>query len=178
MDETADIRTELSRRLKGKVLLIGVGNTLRGDDGIGPALVALLEGKANAALLDAGEMPESYFDRILATQADTIVVIDAADFKAAPGDLIILDTGEIAGCVTSTHQMPLDLFFRFLKRSSLADMFVLGIQPAQIGFGEPMSPAVADSVHALAELLQDLLPMTPGNAGFSSALPGPIKKSR
>jgi hydrogenase 3 maturation protease len=158
MSETADLKTELGRRLKGSVLLIGTGNTFRGDDGIGPALIALLEGKVNASLLDAGEVPESYFSSILAAQADTIVVIDAADFKAAPGDLAILETGEIAGCHTSTHQMPLDLFFRFLKRSSLADMFVLGIQPAQIGFGEPMSPAVADSVQALAELLQDLLP--------------------
>jgi hydrogenase 3 maturation protease len=169
MSETADIRTELSRRLKGKVLLIGTGNTLRGDDGAGPAIVALLEGVVDASLLDVGEVPESYFSRIQAAQADTIVVIDAADFGAAPGDLAVLETEDIAGCGVSTHQMPLDLFFRFIKENSRAEMFALGIQPAQIGFGESMSPAVAASVHALAELLQDLLPVTPGSAGVSPA---------
>ena len=56
MSQTADIRTELSRRLKGKVLLIGTGNTLRGDDGIGPALIGLLEGKVKASLLDADDV--------------------------------------------------------------------------------------------------------------------------
>lgn len=157
MSETADIRTELSRRLKGNVLLIGAGNTLRGDDGAGPAVVALLEGKVKASLLDVGEVPESFFSRILAAHADTIVVIDAADFGAAPGDLAVLEAEALAGCSVSTHQMPMDLFFRFIKGNSHTEMFALGIQPAQIAFGESMSPAVADSVHALAGLLRDLL---------------------
>jgi hydrogenase 3 maturation protease len=157
MSETADIRTELSRRLKGKVLLIGIGNTLRGDDSAGPALIASLEGKVNAGLLDAGEVPESYFGRILDAKADTIAIIDAADFGAMPGDVAVLETEDIAGLSASTHQMPLGLFFRFIKESSQAEMFALGIQPAHITFGEPMSPEVEASVHALAELLGELL---------------------
>ncbi len=158
MSETEDIRTELSRRLKGIVLLIGVGSTLRGDDGAGPALIALLEGKVKANLLDAGEVPESYFSRIQAVQADTIVVIDAADFGATPGDLAVLEPEAIAECGISTHQMPMNLFFRFIKGDTDIEMFAVGIQPAQIGFGESMSPAVAASVQALADLFQDVLP--------------------
>jgi hydrogenase 3 maturation protease len=157
MSETADIRTELSRLLKGNVLLIGIGNTLRGDDSAGPALIGLLEGKVKAALLDAGEVPESYFSRVLDAQPDTIAVIDAADFGGAPGDLALLEAEDIAGRSVSTHQMPLSLFFRFIKRCSRAEVFALGIQPEHIALGEPMSPAVASSVNALAELLQDLL---------------------
>lgn len=156
MGET-DLRTELSRRLKGTVLLIGVGNTLRGDDGAGPALIGLLEGKVRAALLDAGEVPESYTGRILAAKADTIAVIDAADFGAAPGDAAILEAEDLADCGVSTHRMPLRVFFSYLRASGSADIFALGIQPAQTGFGTPMSAEVAESVNALAELLQDLL---------------------
>ena len=157
MSAPPDIRTDLSCRLKGRVLLIGAGNTLRGDDAAGPALIALLEGKVNASLLDVGEVPESYLSRILAAKADTIILIDAADFGAAPGDLAILEVQDAAGRCVSTHQMPMDLFFRYLGENSHAEMFVIGIQPAQIGFGEQMSPAVADSVRALADILQDLL---------------------
>jgi hydrogenase maturation protease len=152
-----DIGTELRRRLKGKVLLIGAGNALRGDDGAGPAVLELLEGKVNAGLLDVGEVPESYCGRILAEEADTIVLLDAANFGAAPGDLAVLEAQDMAGCSLSTHQLPMDLFFGYLKENSHAELFALGIQPEQIGLGEPMSPAVTESVHALAGLLQDIL---------------------
>jgi len=151
------IDSELRRRLKGRVLLIGAGNTLRGDDGAGPAVIAQLEGKVNASLLDVGEVPESYFSRIFEAQADTIVFLDAANFGGAPGDLAVLEPEDLAGCSISTHQMPVDLFFRYIRQNSAAGMFALGIQPAQIGFGEPMSAAVAEAVQALAELLQRLL---------------------
>ena len=153
-----DLESELRPRLQGKVLLIGVGNTLRGDDGAGPEVVAALEGKTKAVLLDVGEVPESYTGRILAGQADTIVLIDAADFGAAPGDVAVLETEDMTGSSLSTHQLPLDLFFRYLRENSQARIFALGIQPAQLGLGEPMSAAVADSVEALVQLLQRLLP--------------------
>jgi hydrogenase 3 maturation protease len=152
-----DIKSELLPRLKGKVLLIGAGNTLRGDDGVGPAIVGLLEGKVNASLLDAGEVPESYLGRILAEEADTIVLLDAADFGGAPGDLAVLEAKDMAGCSLSTHRIPMDLLFQYLKENGHADLFALGIQPEHIGLGEPMSAAVEDSVHALAGLLRNML---------------------
>jgi hydrogenase maturation protease len=158
MHAASELEEELRRRLKGQVLLIGAGNTLRGDDGAGPKVVALLEGKVQASLLDVGETPESYCGRILATQADTIVFIDAADCGTDPGNLVVLETGDLGGRSISTHQMPLDLFFRYLGENCRADILVLGIQPAHIGLGEPMSPDVEDSVQALADLLQGLLP--------------------
>jgi hydrogenase 3 maturation protease len=158
MSETQGIEAELQRRLKGCVLMIGAGNTLRGDDGAGPAIIALLEGKVNANLLDVGEVPESYCGRILEVHSDTIVFIDAADFGGSPGDVAVLEPEDIAGCSISTHQMPVDLFFRYIRENSKAEIFALGIQPAQIGFGEPMSPGVAESVQAIAELLERLLP--------------------
>jgi hydrogenase 3 maturation protease len=159
MDEQPDIGMELSRKLKGNVLLIGVGNTLRGDDGAGPMLIELLEGKVEASLLDAGETPESYVGRILETRADTIVWVDAADFGGSPGDIALLDSEAVVLGSVSTHQIPMDVFFHYIKANSSADMFAIGIQPAGIEFGEPMNAAVAESVENLAVLLQDLLPL-------------------
>lgn len=158
MGETGGIEAELRRRLNGRVLLIGAGNTIRGDDGAGPALMALLEGKVDAALLDAGEIPENFFSRILGEEADTIVFVDAANFGGAPGDVAVLEPEDIAGCGISTHRMPVDYFFGYIRQNSRAELFAVGIQPAQIGFGDPMSPEVEQSVGALAGLLQDILP--------------------
>jgi hydrogenase 3 maturation protease len=158
MEEQVGIDAELRSRLKGRVLLIGAGNTLRGDDGAGPTLIDLLEGTVDAALLDVGEVPESYFGRILDSNADTIVFLDAANFSAAPGDVAILEMEDIAGCSVSTHQMTVDLFFKYIKQNSRADLFAIGIQPAGIGFGEPMCAEVEQSVRALADLLRGILP--------------------
>jgi hydrogenase 3 maturation protease len=160
MSEATGLAEELRRRMKGKVLLIGAGNTLRGDDGAGPALVALLEGKVQASLIDAGEAPENYTGRIIAVAPDTIVFVDAADYGAQPGDVVILEPEEISGCGISTHQMPLSVFFKYICQNCRADIFALGIQPAQIGFGDPMSLDVASSVEALASLLQDVMPLS------------------
>jgi hydrogenase 3 maturation protease len=157
MGEQAGLEQELRRRLKGRVLLIGAGNILRGDDSAGPALVGLLEGKVSAALLDVGEMPHNHIGRILEAKADTIVFLDAANFGAPPGSVAVLEAEDIAGRSISTHQMPMDLFFHYIKQNSQADIFALGIQPAQIGFGESMSTAVEASVQALAELLRGML---------------------
>jgi hydrogenase 3 maturation protease len=158
MNEATGLSEELERRLKGKVLLIGAGNTLRGDDCAGPAVIAALEGKTQASLIDAGAAPENYLGLIIRAAPDTIVFIDAADFGARPGDVAVLETEDMASCGISTHQMPLNLFFRYLRENSQAEAFAIGIQPAQIGFGETIGPEVASSVEALAKILQDLLP--------------------
>jgi hypothetical protein len=66
------LRDEPKHRLKGKVLLIGIENPLRGDDASGPALIEVLANRVSSDLLDAGEVPESYVGRILEARADTI----------------------------------------------------------------------------------------------------------
>jgi hydrogenase 3 maturation protease len=159
MSESRGLVEDLQSRLKGKVLLIGAGNTLRGDDGAGPAVIASLESKTKASLIDAGEAPENYLGRIIDAAADTIVFVDAADFGARPGDVAVLETDDMSGCGISTHQMPLNLFFRYLRENSRAEAFAIGIQPAQIDFGESMCPEVASSVEALSKILQDLMPL-------------------
>lgn len=152
------LRDELQHRLKGKVLLIGIGNPLRGDDASGPALIEMLADRVSAGLLDAGEVPESYVGRILAARADTIVVVDAADFGAEAGDVAVLEIENLAGCAISTHQMPLGVLLRHIAEKSRADLFALGVQAAHIDFGEPPSPEVMGSLRDLAELFMELLP--------------------
>jgi hydrogenase 3 maturation protease len=131
---------------------------MRGDDGIGPKIIAMLDGRVKAELLDAGEVPESYAGRILGAQADTIVFIDAGDFGAEPGDLAVLEADDFVGSTMSTHRMPLDILFRYLKENNAAGILVLGIQTFALGLGEPMSSAVRSSAECLAELLGELLP--------------------
>lgn len=149
--------TSLSKRLKGRVFLVGIGNVLRGDDATGPVLVERLAGKVEADLLDAGEVPESYLGRITGRRPDTIILVDAADMEAEPGTAAIIEIEDLNGKSFSSHQMSLELFMRCLQAETGADVFLLGIQPRATGFGAELSPEVAETIHCLEELFKKIL---------------------
>jgi hydrogenase 3 maturation protease len=162
------LRDDLKARLQGTVLVVGIGNTLRGDDGFGPRMIERLEGKVSARLLDVGEVPESYLGRLLEQKARTILVLDAADIGEAAGTVTILEADDLAGCNVSTHQMPLELFFRYLRENTRADVFALGVQPKQIALGSEMSPEVESTAGILSEVLIDLLGEAPAQISGAS----------
>lgn len=162
------LRDDLKARLQGTVLVVGIGNTLRGDDGFGPSMIERLEGKVSARLLDVGEVPESYLGRLLEQKARTILVLDAADMGEAAGTVAILEAEDLAECNVSTHQMPLELFFRYLRENSHADVFALGVQPKQISLGSEMSPEVESTAAILSEVLIELLSETPAQLSGAS----------
>ena len=162
------LRDDLKARLQGTVLVVGIGNTLRGDDGFGPRMIERLEGKVSARLLDVGEVPESYLGRVLEQKARTILVLDAADMGEAAGTVAILEAEDLAECNVSTHQMPLELFFRYLRENSDADVFALGVQPKQISLGSEMSPEVESTAAILSEVLIELLSEAPAQLSGAS----------
>lgn len=63
--------------MSGRVLVIGVGNPLRGDDGIGPAAVEALRGRVpqDTVLVVSDGEPARMLD--LWRGADTVVVVEA-----------------------------------------------------------------------------------------------------
>ena len=149
------ILESLQSRLKGKVVIVGVGNPMRGDDGVGPHLISLLQGKTTAGLLDCGEVPENYLGKIAALEPDTVVVVDAADFQAEPGSLAIIEPEDFASTSFSTHNPSLEPFALFLKSETGADIFAVGIQPRSIGFDTEMSAEVRSAAELLAKVLSD-----------------------
>ena len=50
--------------LQGKVVIAGIGNTLRGDDGLGCYLVNRLKGRIHALCIDTGPTPENYVGKM------------------------------------------------------------------------------------------------------------------
>ncbi len=148
---------ELKARLQGRVLLVGIGNAMRGDDAFGPRLIEALQGQVNATLLDAGEMPEACLSRIRQAQPQTIVLLDAADLGAAPGSAAILESSELGALGFSTHQMPLELFARFLQQETGAAVFALAVQPRQLDFCTEISSEVEESISMLSKILIAIL---------------------
>ncbi|MGV9251975.1 hydrogenase maturation protease [Streptomyces sp. NPDC003697] len=97
--------------MNGRVVVIGVGNPLRGDDGVGPAAVEALRSRVpdGTVLAVSDGEPARMLD--LWQGADTVIVIEALRARPArPGELHTLTAAEAAGrCpgTASTHALGL-----------------------------------------------------------------------
>jgi len=148
------------------VLVLGVGNSLNGDDGIGPYVatrvaVACPAGGEGAGgkfgpraviALDCGTTPENYTAVVRREKPDVLVIVDAAPMGLAPGEIRVIPPERIDLLTLSTHSIPLSLFITYL--TDLASVVKLvGVQPVQMLFGQPLSAVVEKAGEALVTLL-------------------------
>lgn len=147
------LKDRLTSVLKGKVVYLGIGNVLRGDDGIGPELVARLSEKG-VCTVDAGTVPENYIRPVARLDPDTVVIVDAVHLEREPGAVELLDRNQIMGSTGfTTHSLSPVMFMERLEEETGARVVMLAIQPGTIEFGAPLSPAVARLLSTLPDLL-------------------------
>jgi len=151
------VLAQLRERLRGRVVIAGVGNPLRGDDGFGPLMIQRLRGKVKAALFDCGSAPENFLGPIRRLNPDTILVLDAADFSADPGEVRVFDSSQWQGGGFSTHHLSLNLFADLLMADTSARIYLVAVKPKTIGFDQPMSPEVREGCRKLHRWLLLLL---------------------
>ncbi|KPJ86535.1 MAG: hypothetical protein AMS17_12125 [Spirochaetes bacterium DG_61] len=139
--------------LKGKILIFGIGNILRGDDGLGPMLIENLKGKVRALCLDGGSAPENFLGKIINERPDTILIIDALHMGERPGEFKIIKPGELQGTGFTTHTIPLRILIEYLKSELESNIFILGVQPSSVQMGLPLSDAVEHTIRSLESLI-------------------------
>jgi len=134
-----------------KVLIIGIGNRLKGDDGVGSIIAEKLKEKIreeNLFVIDAENAPENYTGKIKEISPELLLIIDAVDFGSYPGDFRIFEIDEIKDTTVSTHNFSISLLKKFIK---VDEIYLLGIQPENISFGENLSERVKKSVEKIIE---------------------------
>jgi hydrogenase 3 maturation protease len=162
----------IGSKLKGKVLILGVGNPLREDDGAGPYLIRQLKGRVDAALLNGEEEPENLLDQIVGMKPDSILIVDALELGAQPGSVALLEEDQLERRSLSTHHASLKLFIECVKGETGANVLVLGIQPKLVEIGRALSSEVKESLGHLRDILVRAFPPR----GFSPAknTPAPL----
>jgi hydrogenase 3 maturation protease len=135
------------------VVILGVGNPLRGDDGFGPALVARLKGRVKAVCLDGGSAPEIYAGKIVKEKPGTILMVDALHLGRRPGEYAVLRKDEIARSGFSTHDISPNLLLDYLAEETGAEIYMLGVQPESLRFGLELSEPVRQTLKKLEEEL-------------------------
>ncbi|MEM2942822.1 MAG: hydrogenase maturation peptidase HycI [Candidatus Bathyarchaeia archaeon] len=142
-----------------RLVVAGVGNRLRSDDGVGVEVASRLAGKLppDTMVVDCGPVPESYLGPISRFQPSHILFVDAADLGLRPGSVRLIMPEQITGLNVSTHNLPMSLLTEYLRGRARVEIAFLTIQPKKTEFGEGLSPEVGDSVRRVAELIEKIL---------------------
>jgi hydrogenase 3 maturation protease len=142
------------------VVVVGVGSEMRGDDAAGIEVIKRLRKASkskNVLLIEGGVVPENLTSKIRRFGPSHVIFIDAADFGARPGEVIIAEPEAITGQSISTHTMPLSILASYLRKRTGAKIALLGIQPENAIVGERMSKSVRVSVGKVVEILLEKL---------------------
>lgn len=152
---STDNAGKLTARLEGRRFgVVGVGNTLKGDDGAGPALVALLgAGGAPFPFVDASEVPENYGGWVEKHGLEAVVFVDAVDFGGAAGEWCIIPFEDLMHSASSTHRLSLHFLIRYLTERWKGEALLAGVQPKGLKLGEGLSPEVEAGIKSLANAL-------------------------
>ena len=134
-----------------KTVIVGIGNTLKGDDGAGPQICNILRAKITAEIIDVGSTPENYIAKIIKMSPEKLLIIDAVDFGAAPGTVKIFDIKDLSKFLLSTHSLSPHLFIEAIRSEIDVEVIFIGIQPANLQLGQGLSKQVSDAIAVLAD---------------------------
>ena len=140
-----------------KCVVLGLGNTLHSDDGVGPQAIERMRSDArvpeDVALIEGGTLGLELLPYIW--DCSYLLVLDAADIGQPPGTLVRMSSQELQTLPGkgSVHQLGVsDLLvaLRVLARQPPA-VVLLGVQPATTEWGTELSPAVEATMGSLVE---------------------------
>ncbi len=148
-----------------EVLVLGVGNLLLGDEGVGVHAVRALGRDytfpPEVELLDGGTAGMELLEPI--RQARHLIVIDAVDAGAAAGTVLRLAGDEVrvffGRSHLSPHQVGLSDVLAVARLAGRAPMSVTvyGIEPESLEPGLELTPRVAQALPALLQQVVDEL---------------------
>lgn len=135
-----------------KRMLLGVGNRLSHDDGVGPVVAQALAGSEWIAI-DCGTALENASGIVSRERPDLLVIVDAAFMGMEPGTFCRLPMGANDRMLASTHGLPLSFVLANIE-SAANKTVLIGIEPTDLSFGEGLSPVIDASARALIEHLR------------------------
>jgi hydrogenase maturation protease len=148
-----------SDKMKG-VLVLGLGNPLLGDEGIGVRVVEELKGlelpdgvtvaEGGTAGLGLMGLMEGY---------QQVIIVDAADMGHAPGHLVRFTPPQVqfktAEAPLSLHQLGLGEVLTLAEALEVApaELVIIGIQPGQVEVGAGLSPEVEGTIPQIIKII-------------------------
>lgn len=118
-----------------KKLFVGIGNLLKTDDGVGVYISKRIRTNNSILSLTVEASIENYIGKIVGLNPDILILIDCVDMKANAGTFKLLSLSKIQDITHNTHNISLKRLSEFFTMP----VYILGIQPEKIDFGEDLS---------------------------------------
>jgi hydrogenase maturation protease len=140
------------------IRIIGIGNPLMGDDGVGIAAAERLAAMAlpeGVEVVDGGTGGLTLLD--LMAGADKVILIDAVSMGKAPGAVIRFTPDEVVlaedESVLSLHESGLPAVFSLGREMNLLppEVAIFGVEPASVEWRMGLSPEVEAALEELVE---------------------------
>ena len=158
-----DILPEFCRK---RILVLGCGNRLFGDDGFGPAVVECLQTNyagripEDVCILDAGTGVRTIlFTLVLGERRPAqVIIVDAVDANRKPGEIFTLNIDEIPAAKIddfSMHQLPTSNLLKELQGLCGVDVRIVSCQVERIpdSVSPGLSAALQRAVPEVCEML-------------------------
>jgi hydrogenase maturation protease len=146
-----------------KIVILGVGNLLLSDEGVGVHVANQLmemDLPEEVSVVEGGTDGFRLIDII--TEADRLIVVDAVKGGGAPGSIYHFDIDEVRDCPsgfkTSVHQIGI---LEVINLSGLMGKkpytTVIGVEPKSLDMGMELSPEIKDKIPRIIQLILDEL---------------------
>jgi hydrogenase maturation protease len=149
-----------------KTLILGIGNTLLSDEGVGVIAMQTLQHRLGHRLdlefLDGGTL--SFTLAVPIAECAALIVLDAAMIEGPAGSVGMFEGAAMDRFLgenrkASVHEVGL---IDLMSIARLTDHWparraLIGIRPEKIDWGETLTPAVAAGVSRMGRMVEDLL---------------------
>lgn len=148
----------------GRILICGIGNRLKKDDGIGPYVIEKLEKRvlpANVSLLDFGT--SGFKTALEIGKYHKVIFVDAIQLDNQPGQVYkttlskedFLESPSLSSFTVSLHESDLEkiLTTATLINNYPEEIIVLGCEPEDLSFGLDLSREVEKAVSKIIDLI-------------------------
>ncbi len=148
-----------------KTIVLGLGNVLYGDEGLGVRLTERLDRRHSflpeLEIVDGGTRGLALLPYI--EQAEKMLVLDAVDMSLSPGTSVILEGKAVPRWLAtrklSLHQTSFAelLALATFRKTLPSKLILLGVQPADLTYGSSLSPQLERQLPDLEEQCLTLL---------------------
>jgi hydrogenase maturation protease len=141
-----------------KIVVVGVGNLLMQDEGIGIHALQELEKQGlppDVKLIDGGTSP----DLIAYTKAgQKLIIIDSAKAGGEPGDIYRFRPEDLADekpALASAHQMGVveNLALMEISGNKPVEIVIIGVEPGSIDWGMDLTPKLKERLPKVVEVV-------------------------
>lgn len=144
----------------GKRVVLGIGNLLMRDDGIGVHAIRALDGRLpkDVELVDGGTAGCDLLPYM--TGAEKIIIIDALQGGGPPGAVYRLTPQDCEeqslGGTISLHDLGIMVVLHDLEllEGQMPPVVIIGVEPKEIDWGMELTPEVEKSLPRVLELVE------------------------